>query len=135
MFGPLLIFLSAAGAWYLAHHSPAKKTWTGPDRIVAACLFVLPVLCAAFLSLQFFLLLAPHGTCLDFNGCRYLMDFKLEAFQPEYCMGLPPETRSHTPWLIEPPVLQGWVQLILPIAVALLLGRAWRAWTSKSVAH
>jgi hypothetical protein len=129
--GPLAILLAAALFWYLASRAPAGGTWTAADIRVSAVLFAFPVLCAAFLSLQFFLLLAPPGACPSFDRWRYLTDFALGAFQPEYCMGLPQETQRGMPWLLEPPILQGWLQLLLPVGTALLMRAAWRAWAPR----
>jgi hypothetical protein len=131
VFGPLLVFFAAITVWYLTPRTRLGGAWTISDRQIAAFLFVLPVVIAAFLTLQFFLLLAPPGTCPTFDRWRYLTDFHLEAFQPEYCVGLPSETQKSMPWLIDPPILQGWVQVALPALVALVMGATWHTWLSK----
>jgi hypothetical protein len=129
--GPLCIFLAVLAVWYATPRTGVTGVWTARDRDIARALFVLPSIAAAFLSLQFFLLLAPPGACTTFKRWRYVTDYHLEAFRPEYCMGLPPETQSRMPWLLEPPIVQGWFQVAAPIAVGVLLIMAWRSWSPR----
>jgi hypothetical protein len=131
VFGPLVIFLAGIVTWYLVPRTPTQRGWTPSDRRVAAVLFgLLPIICA-FISLQFFLLLAPPGTCPSFDRWRYLVDFRLSAFKPEYCMGLPSATQERMPWLIEPPIVQAWAQVLFPMGAAVTMLQAWRSWLPR----
>jgi hypothetical protein len=110
------------------HSSTVHRHWRNSDRLLSAALFALPSLTATFLALQFFLLLAPKGECLTFDRVRYLVDSSLMAFQPEYCMGVPHEVQQGQPWLLQRPILQGWLQVLLPLAVLIITVSAWRRW-------
>jgi hypothetical protein len=133
VFGPLAVAVAAAVIWYLIPRTPVKGAWTAVDKGIVGFLFaLLPVICA-FLSLQFFLLLAPPGTCPTFERWRYLTDIHLEAFKPEYCMGLPSATEDSMPWLLDPPIVQGWLQLLLPLVVAAAMISGWRTWSARCI--
>src|SRR5438552_6796776 len=73
----------------------ATGHWQRPDVHLARILFSLPALTSAFLSLQFFLLLAPPGECPTFLRWKYLTDFSVKAIKPEYCMGLDTQVQVH----------------------------------------
>jgi hypothetical protein len=53
-------------------------------------------------------------------------DWGTKAFQPEYCMSLSAETQEHMPYLISPPALNAWVQVILPLIAICLAVADWR---------
>jgi hypothetical protein len=125
--GPLVLFAGSLWAAYSAGSaSPRRRHLSSYDLLIAGALFALPFLTAAFLAAQFFLLLAPKGECLTFDSLRYLSDSHLRAFQPEYCMGVSDEARQGQPWLIQPPILQGWIQVLLPLAILGVVIWAWR---------
>jgi hypothetical protein len=131
IFGPLAAAVAAAVIAYLIPRTPVKGVWTAVDKGIVGFLFaLLPVICA-FLSLQFFLLLAPPGTCPTFDRWRYLTDIHLEPFKPEYCMGLPPATQQSMPWLLDPPIVQGWLQVLLPLVAAAVMIAGWRSWSAR----
>lgn len=92
---------------------------------MAALLFGIVVLASAYLGLQFFLLLAPPGECNNFERLRYLTDASLQEFKPEYCMSLPAELQARMPWLIRPPMLQAWGQIV---SVAGCAAFSWLLW-------
>jgi hypothetical protein len=83
-------------------------------------------LAAAFISLQFFLLFAPKGECNTFPRLSLLTDWQLKAFQPEYCMSLSAETQAQMPYLLSPPALNAWAQVILPLIAVWLAVADWR---------
>jgi hypothetical protein len=122
VFGPLLILCGIAAITYL-RSSPAAKE----DRFAGVLARAIPCLAAAFLSLQFFLLFAPNGQCNIFSRWRYLADWKLSAFKPEYCMSLPAETQERMPWLFDPPIVQAWAQVLLPFLALFLAVKDWRS--------
>jgi DNA-binding winged helix-turn-helix (wHTH) protein len=126
VFGPMLILL--ASAWVAVRGHRATGYWQRPDVHLARIFFSLPALTSAFLSLEFFLLLAPPGECPTFLRWKYLTDLSIEAFKPEYCMGLDAQIQVHGPWLMSPVILQAWFQVVAPIAIAALCFRAFRAW-------
>jgi DNA-binding winged helix-turn-helix (wHTH) protein len=128
VFGPILLFLASAWVAFRGHRAAGR--WRQADLHLARILFSLPALTSAFLALQFFLLLAPPGECPTFLRWRYLTDFSVQAVKPEYCMGLDPQVQAHGPWLWSPVILQAWLQVLLPIATAILCFRAFRAWRS-----
>jgi hypothetical protein len=130
VFGPLLLLAGVFWATYGASdHRLSHRHWEKLDWAFAGFLFVLPVLSITFLALQFFLLLAPKGECVTFDRLRYLTDPTLHAFQPEYCMSLPTETQGHLPWIIQPPVLWGWLQVLVPLLALALTAWGWRRWS------
>jgi hypothetical protein len=109
----------------LSRESRSKKANNGtPGGALARAI---PCLAAAFLSLQFFLLLAPNEQCLTFPRWRYLTDWTLSAFKPEYCMSLPSETQERLPWLFNPPIVQAWAQVLLPLIALAFVIRDWRS--------
>jgi DNA-binding winged helix-turn-helix (wHTH) protein len=128
VFGPMLLLL--ASAWVAVRGHRATGHWRRADLHLARILFSLPVLTSAFLALQFFLLLAPPGECPTFLRWKYLTDFSIEAFKPEYCMGLDTQVQARGPWLMSPVILQAWFQVLAPVATAVLCLRAFRAWHS-----
>jgi len=131
VFGPLAVAVAAAVIWYLIPRTPVKGVWTAVDKGIVGFLFaLLPVICA-FLSLQFFLLLAPPGTCPTFDRWRFITDIRLKAFKPEYCMGLPSAMQDIMPWLLDPPIVQGWLQVVLPLVVAAAMISGWRNWSAR----
>ncbi len=97
-------------------------------RMLAIVAFALPPLTVAFLSLQFFLLLAPPGQCNAFTRSRLLSDLSLDAFRPEYCMGVASGVQERMPWLLQPPILEGWSQASLPVVALVLSLWGWRRW-------
>ncbi len=131
LFGPVALLAGIFWACYGASYSGEPRNhWGKVDWTFAAFLLLLPFLSTTFLALQFFLLLAPKGECLTFDRFRYLTDASLKAFQPEYCIGLPVETGAQLPWIIQPPILWGWVQLLAPVIALALTAWAWRRWSS-----
>jgi hypothetical protein len=133
MLGPLLLFGGTIWAAYGAgSSSPRRRRLNRFDRFLAAVLFILPFLTAALLAAQFFLLLAPKGECLTFDRLRYLTDISYRAFQPEYCMGVSDEARQGQPWLLQPPIIQGWLQVLLPLAIVAVTARAWQRWRPRT---
>ena len=131
VFGPRAAAAAAVAIWYLIPRTPVNGVWTRVDKGIVAFLFaLLPIVCA-FLSLQFFLLFAPPGSCPTFDRWRYLTDIHLEAFKPEYCMGLPAATQESMPWLLNPPVMQGWLQFLLPFVAAAAMIAGWRSWSAR----
>jgi hypothetical protein len=46
-------------------------------------------------------------------------------------MDLPPATQESMPWLLNPPIVQGWVQILLPLVVAAAMIAGWRHWSAK----
>jgi hypothetical protein len=132
IFGPVLLLVGIFWASYGASDQGASRNhWGKLDWALAGFLFALPFLSVAFLALQFFLLLAPKGECLTFDRLRYLTDTSLNAFQPEYCMGLPAETQARLPWIIQPPILWGWVQMLVPLIALALTAWGWRRWSRQ----
>ena len=127
-FGPMLLLL--ASAWVAVRGHRATGHWQRADLHLARILFSLPTLTSVFLALQFFLLLAPPGECPTFLRWKYLTDFSIEGFKPEYCMGLDTQVQAHGPWLMSPVILQAWFQVLAPVATAVLCFRAFRAWHS-----
>jgi hypothetical protein len=131
IFGPLMLCVGALWAAYgITAPQRAYQLRTRPHRLLAAVLFVFPAATAAFLTFQFFLLLAPEGKCLTFDRLRYLTDLTLQAFQPEYCMGVSSEAKQGQPWLLQPPILEGWVQVLLPLITLAVTVWAWHQWTA-----
>lgn len=122
VFGPLLIALVILAIHFLREDMPRTR---GKKDLKNGLFRAIPPLGAAFLSLQFFLLLAPKGECNTFQRSRLLIEW-LHAFQPEYCMYLPAETQEHMPWLFEPPMLQAWMQIILPLIALAVAVKDWR---------
>ena len=123
LFGPFLIVCAIAAITY----GRAKRLQRTNEGTFAGILArAIPCLATAYLSLQFFLLLAPNGQCNTFPRWRYLTDWKLSAFKPEYCMSLPVDTQERMPWLFDPPVAQAWAQLLLPLIAVGLVIRDWR---------
>jgi hypothetical protein len=41
-------------------------------------------------------------------------------------MYLPAERQEHMPWLFEPPILQAWMQIILPMIALAVVVKDWR---------
>lgn len=123
IFGPSLLLLGILWASSGAGRRAGRPANTDLSSTV---IMLLPALSSAFIALQFFLLLAPKGECLTFDRWRYLVDFTLRAFQPEYCMGVSDEMQRSLPWLLNPPMVQGWLQLCVPVA-----GAAITAWTLR----
>jgi hypothetical protein len=124
----MLLFLASAWVAFRGHRATGR--WRRADLHLARILFSLPALTSAFLALQFFLLLAPPGECPTFLRWKYLTDFSIEAFKPEYCMGLDTQVQAHGPWLMSPVILQAWFQVLFPTATAILCFRAFRTWHS-----
>lgn len=124
VFGPLIIVCAIAAITYLTQESRPGRTNAGASR--GLLVRAIPCLAAAFLSLQFFLLLAPKAQCSTFPRWRYLTDWTLSAFKPEYCMTLSAETQERMPWLFDPPVAQAWAQVVLPMIALGLVIRDWR---------
>lgn len=122
VFGPLLIVLAILAIHFLREDTSRTR---GKKDLKNGLFRAMPPLGAAFLSLQFFLLLAPKGECNTFQRSRFLFE-RLHAFQPEYCMYLPAETQEHMPWLFDPPILQAWMQIILPIIALAVVVKDWR---------
>jgi DNA-binding winged helix-turn-helix (wHTH) protein len=131
VFGPMLLLL--ASAWIAVRGHGTTGRWQRADLHLARILFSLPALTSAFLALQFFLLLAPPGECPTFLRWKYLTDFSIEAFKPEYCMGLDTQVQAHGPWLVSPVILQAWFQVLAPVATAVLCFRAFRAWHAGEI--
>jgi hypothetical protein len=125
VFGPLLIVCTIAAITYLGRDNRPDRTKESASAGVLAR--AIPCLAAAYLSLQFFLLFAPNGQCPTFPRWRYLTDWTLSAFKPEYCMSLPAETQERMPWLFGPPIVQAWVQVLLPLIALGLVIRDWRS--------
>lgn len=124
VFGPLLIVCAIVAIAYLCRDERRHRTNEGAVAGILAR--AIPCLAAAYLSFQFFLLFAPKEQCNTFPRWTYLTSWKLSAFQPEYCMSLPAETQGHMPWLLDPPFVQAWAQVLLPlIALGLVIGD-WR---------
>jgi hypothetical protein len=124
------LLLLLASAWVAIRGRRATGHWQRADLHLALILFSLPALTSAFLALQFFLLLAPPGECPTFLRWKYLTDFSIEAFKPEYCMGLDTQVQARGPWLMSPVILQAWFQVLAPVATAVLCFRAFRTWHS-----
>ena len=123
VFGPLLIVCAIAAISYL--HRTADLSAGG--RLIAGIVTrAIPCLAAAFISLQFFLLFAPKGECNTFPRLSLLTDWQLKAFQPEYCMSLSAETQAQMPYLLSPPALNAWAQVILPLIAVWLAVADWR---------
>lgn len=123
VFGPLLIVLAILAIHFLREDSLRTR---GKKNFKNGLFRAIPPFGAAFLSLQFFLLLAPKGECNTFQRSRLLLDW-LHAFKPEYCMYLSAETQEHMPWLFEPPILQAWMQILLPMIALAVVIKDWRA--------
>lgn len=121
--GPLLIVVAILAVHLLREDTARTR---GKKDVKNALFRAIPPLGAAFLSLQFFLLLAPKGECNTFHRSRLLLEW-LQAFKPEYCMSLPAETQERMPWLLEPPILQAWAQVLLPLIALALVIRDWRS--------
>ncbi len=120
--GPLLIVLAILAIPFLREDTPQTR---GKKNLANGLFRAIPPAGAAFLSLQFFLLLAPRGECNTFHRSRFLLEW-LQAFKPEYCMYLPAETQEHMPWLFDPPIVQAWTQILLPVVALALVIRDWR---------
>jgi hypothetical protein len=125
VFGPLLIVCAIAAISYL--HRTADLSATGEPPIAGIVARAIPCLAAAFISLQFFLLFAPKGQCNTFSRLSLLTDWQLKAFQPEYCMTLSAETQAQMPYLLNPPALNAWAQVILPLITVWLAVADWRS--------
>lgn len=124
MFGPLLIVCAIVAITYFHRtKDPSTISERPVGDIVARAI---PCLAAAFLSLQFFLLLAPRRECNTFPRLSLLSAWHLKAFQPEYCMSLSVETQAQMPYLLSPPALNAWAQVILPMIAVLLVVADWR---------
>jgi hypothetical protein len=133
IFGPGLLFLAVVWiAYAVRHRSPSEAVGYSDDLMLPGITFALPALTAAFLALQFFLLLAPPGECPTFARWRYLFDFSIREFKPEYCMGTDAATQAHIPWLMTPVIAQAWGQVIFPLATAVLSVQAFRLWRMKA---
>jgi hypothetical protein len=126
--GPLLLLI---GIVWAASGVSRPFRISGKSGLAPGVIMTVPVLSAGFIVLQFFLLLAPKGECLTFDRWRYLFDFSLRAFQPEYCMGASDEVQRSLPWLLNPPIVQGWMQLAFPIVGAVITSRAVQRWYSE----
>lgn len=124
MFGPLLIVGVIIAITYI--HRTSNLPTTGERPIAGIATRAIPCLAAAFLSLQFFLLFAPKGECNTFPRLSLLTAWQVKAFQPEYCMSLSAETQAQMPYLISPPALNAWIQVILPLIAICLAVADWR---------
>lgn len=124
MFGPLLIVCAIAAITYVNHTTNRS---TASERPIAGIVTrAVPCLAAAFLSLQFFLLFAPKGKCNTFSRLSLLTAWQHKAFQPQYCMSLSAETQAQMPYLLSPPALNAWAQVILPMIAIVLAVSDWR---------
>lgn len=122
VFGPLLIVLVILAIHFLREDTTRTR---GKKDLKNGIFRAIPPVGAAFLSLQFFLLLAPMGECNTFQRSRLLLEW-LHAFKLEYCMYLSAETQEHMPWLFEPPMLQAWMQILLPMVALAVVIKDWR---------
>jgi len=122
--GPLAIVLAISAIAYLNRDVTRPRISERPFTSVAVR--AIPCLGAAFLSLQFFLLFAPKGQCNTYPRWMFLTDWRSGAFQPEYCMSLSAETQERMPYLINPPALQAWAQVILPLIAICIVVADWR---------
>lgn len=128
VFGPFLLFMATSWlSFFVARDCPATGKWGKSDRALARVLVIAVPTTVAFLSLQYFLLLAPSSTACG-DGWKLLLQPNHAPFQPTYCMTLPDTAQKLMPHVPEP-FLQAWVQAILPMVSGWLIQKAWVRWS------
>jgi len=121
--------------WLLLRSAQRSKgpagMWSPSDIVVLRGLVVLLGLTALFLLAQFFLVLAPVGTCDRRPHFELLWTLSLQMLQAEHCMSSAAEINKTGWYYVQPVILQAWLNIIFVALSLRILWRAWQTWTSK----
>lgn len=107
------------------------EVWKRSDIWIVRFLVTLLGASAVFLLLQFFLILAPAGTCGRRPHFELLWSTNLGAAQVEHCMSSADEINKNAWWYVEPVILQAWGYVVLVVASLFFLWIGWRAWLAR----
>lgn len=126
---------SIFAAWLLlrlAKRSPAtNENWTQTDISAMRGAVVFLGITALFLLIQFFVVLAPVGTCDQRPHMEFLWTFDTSMIQVQHCMSTAEEINKTAWFYLQPIVLQAWANILLTGLSLRILWKAWKIWAFK----
>jgi hypothetical protein len=111
-----------------------KEMWSRGDIAVFRGMVAFLGITAIFMLAQFFLVLAPAGTCPHRPHWELLWTIDFSLHQAEHCMSSAVEINKTAWYYVEPIILQAWVNIVLIGLSLYLLWQAWKSWISKHYA-
>ncbi|MFT3800808.1 MAG: hypothetical protein QM766_06260 [Burkholderiaceae bacterium] len=124
----------AAMTWLLlnsARRSSHHQEWYRSETNIVRGLTILFGISALFLLAQFFLVLAPVGTCDQRPHWELLCSIRPAAQPISHCMNTADEINKTAWYYLEPVFLQAWMHIVLVAFSLVFLYRAWRSWVEK----
>jgi len=120
-----------AMTWLLmssAQRSTQGQQWQRSEINVVRGLSITVGITALFLLAQFFLMLAPAGTCNQRPHWELLWSIRPVAQPVNHCMSTAVEINKAAWCYFEPVFLQAWMHILLTAVSLALLNAAWRSW-------
>lgn len=124
----------AVMTWLLlgsARRASVLQEWHRSEISIVRGLTILFGISALFLLAQFFLVLAPAGTCNQRPHWELLWSIRPAAQPINHCMSAAVEINKTAWFYLEPVFLQAWMQIVLTAVSMVVLYRAWRSWSEK----
>lgn len=114
-----------------AQRSSFDQKWNKSEINIVRTLTILFGISALFLLAQFFLVLAPAGTCDQRPHWELLWSIQPAAQPINHCMSTAVEINKTAWFYITPVFLQAWMHIVLTAVSLALLYLAWRSWIDK----
>lgn len=108
-----------------------RQLWSKREINFLRIMVILLGVTAMFMLLQFFLILAPEGTCNQIPHWELLWTLKPAAWKVNHCMSTAAEINKTAWYYVEPVFLQAWGHILLTILSLYFLWRGWRVWQEK----
>ncbi|AYG59922.1 hypothetical protein [Rhizobium jaguaris] len=132
VFGPPAAVIVSVVIWYLSRQLKVPVA-SDIGQLPLAVIFVLITALTAFLSLQYFVVLAPAGHCSDGGGFSLLFNNLDGTTQINHCMSGTEEINKAAPFYMYPQAAESWGMIIWPILTGGLLYRAWTSIGRKTL--
>ena len=139
IYGPMISMACSAVLWVLISNRSRREqalllSWhRRGEAALLATVFVLIFVLSAALSLQYFLILAPERLCASRPHFDFLWTSIPGPERITHCMSGTEEINKHTPYYLEPRILQSWGRMLWPLLTLVFLLTAWHTWTKRLV--
>ncbi len=132
LFGPMILALFSWAIRYSAKNLRiGSGPWTRDDISIMRAIFLLFAVSTIFITLQYFIVLAPAVICASIPHFDFLWRTLRDAQPINHCMSGTEIINKHAFFYPRQIWIEAWAQVLLATVVIVLLRAAWRPWRDK----
>ena len=114
-----------------ARRTTYNQVWHRSEINIVKGLITLLALSAAFILIQFFVVLSPAGLCDQRPHWELLWSISPQSQPVNHCMSTAKEINASAWFYLEPVFLQAWAHILLTVGSIFYMRTSWIIWAGK----